>query len=391
MSDIMNCYFDNNATTSIAPEVFEAMVPFLTERYGNPSSMHSFGGNVRKDVDKARQQVAELLGCSAEEIVFTSCGTESNNMAIRGFLDRNENYRHIITSKVEHPAIRETCRVLQLKGYRLTEVGVDNDGNLNMKQLSEALQDGPALVTLMYANNETGVIFPIEKVSEMVRHAGGVMHTDAVQVAGKIPFSLKDMPVDMLSISGHKLHAPKGIGVLFVRKGIKLTPYLTGGHQEHARRGGTENVASIVGLGVACELAAQNIQEENTRVKAMRDKLEQGILDNCPDSVANGRGANRLPNTSNIGFSYIEGESILLNLDEAGISASSGSACSSESLEPSHVLQAMGVPFISMHGSIRFSLGRYNTEEQVDYAIEKIPPIIAKLREMSPFGKDGKF
>ncbi len=385
------CYFDNNATTAIAPEVFEAMVPFLTGLYGNPSSMHTFGGKIRHDVDNARQQVADLIGCAPDEIIFTSCGTESNNMALRGFLDRNENYRHIITSKVEHPAIRETARTLQLKGYRLTELGVDNDGNLNLDQLADALQDGPALVSIMYANNETGVIFPIDKISQMVRHAGGTMHTDAVQAVGKIPFSLKDMAVDMLSLSGHKVHAPKGIGVLYVRRGLKLTPYLTGGHQEHGKRAGTENVASIVGLGKACQLARENIEEENTRVKAMRDRLEQGILDNCPDCVANGRNAERLPNTTNIGFSYIEGESILMNLDAAGIAASSGSACSSESLEPSHVLQAMGVPFISMHGSIRFSLGRYNTQEQIDYAIEKIPPIIRNLRAMSPFGKDGKF
>ncbi len=390
MSD-MNCYFDNNATTAVAPEVFEAMKPFLTELYGNPSSMHSFGGNIRKDVDLARQQVADLIGCLPEEIIFTSCGTESNNMAIRGFLERNENYRHIITSKVEHPAIRETCRNLQLKGYRLTELNVDNDGNLDLDQLAEALQDGPALVTVMYANNETGVVFPIDKISKMVKHAGGTMHTDAVQSVGKIPFSLNDMDVDMLSLSGHKIHAPKGVGVLFVRKGLKLTPYLTGGHQEHGKRAGTENVAGIVALGAACKLAAANIEEENTRVKELRDQLEQGILAGCPDSVANGANTDRLPNTSNIGFSYIEGESILMNLDIAGISASSGSACSSESLEPSHVLQAMGVPFISMHGSIRFSLSRYNTQEQVDYAVKVIPPIISKLREMSPFGKDGKF
>ena len=382
-----NIYFDNNATTAIAPEVFEVMKPFLTDRYGNPSSMHSFGGEVRRDVDKAREQIASLLGCMPEEIIFTSCGTESNNMALRGFLDRNENYRHIITSKVEHPAIRETGKVLQMKGYRLTELGVDRDGNLDMDQLAEALQDGPALVSLMYANNETGVIFPIKEVSEMVRHAGGTFHTDAVQTVGKIDFKISDMSVDMLSLSGHKLHAPKGIGVLYIRRGLKLTPYLTGGHQEHGRRGGTENVACIAALGKACELAGENIAEENTRVKAMRDRLEKGILDGCPDSVANGQKADRLPNTTNIGFSYIEGESILMQLDQVGISASSGSACSSESLEPSHVLQAMGVPFISMHGSIRFSLSRYNTEDQVDYAIEKIPPIIKYLRDLSPFGK----
>ena len=385
------CYFDNNATTAIAPEVFEEMKPFLTELYGNPSSMHSFGGSIRKYVDKAREQIADLINCDPEEIIFTSCGTESNNMALRGFLDRNENYRHIITSKVEHPAIRETCKVMQLKGYRLTELDVDNDGNLKINQLAEALKDGPALVSIMHANNETGVIFPIEEISKMVSMAGGTMHTDAVQTTGKIAYDLKELPIDMLSISGHKLHAPKGVGILFVRKGVKLTPYLTGGHQEHGKRGGTENVASIVALGKACELAKSYIEEENTRVKALRDKLEQGILDSCPDCVANGRNANRLPNTSNIGFSYIEGESILMNLDVAGISASSGSACSSESLEPSHVLQAMGVPFVSMHGSIRFSLCRYNTEEQVDYAIKTIPPIIKNLRAMSPFSKDGKF
>ena len=382
-----NIYFDNNATTAVAPEVFEVMKPFLTSRYGNPSSMHSFGGEIRRDVDIARAQVAGLLGCMPEEIVFTSCGTESNNMALRGFLDRNANYRHIITSKVEHPAIRETCKVLQMKGYRLTELDVDHDGNLNMDQLADALQDGPALVSIMFANNETGVVFPIKEISEMVRRAGGTFHTDAVQTVGKIDFQISDMAIDMLSLSGHKLHAPKGIGVLYVRKGLKLTPYLTGGHQEFGRRGGTENVSSIVALGKACELAGENIAEENTRVKAMRDRLEKGILEGCPDSVANGQKAERLPNTTNIGFSYIEGESILMQLDQIGISASSGSACSSESLEPSHVLQAMGVPFISMHGSIRFSLSRYNTEEQVDYAIEKIPPIIQYLRELSPFGK----
>ena len=378
-------YFDNNATTKVAQEVLAEMKPLFSEFYGNPSSMHRFGGQMAAKIRKAREQVAGLLGCEPSEIIFTSCGTESDNAAIMGILSAVPQKRKVITSRVEHPAVLTVCRNLENHGYNVVEIGVDQKGRLDIDELEREVDDDTALVSIMYANNETGTIFPVEDIAEMVSSKGVVFHTDAVQAVGKIPLDLSKSSIDLLSLSGHKLHAPKGVGALYVRKGTRISPFMLGGHQESGRRAGTENVPSIAGLGKACELAANNIEEENKRVRGLRDKLENAILKSCPDSRLNGDKENRLGNTTNISFEYIEGEAILLMLDKYGICASSGSACTSGSLEPSHVLRAMGVPFTAAHGSIRFSLSRYNTEEQVDYTIEKIPPIVNRLRELSPF------
>lgn len=378
-------YVDNNATTKVAPEVFEAMLPYFKEDYGNPSSMHTFGGKVDRNIKEARTSVASLLGAAPEEIVFTSSGTESDNTAIWAAIQSNPDKKHIITSRVEHPAVKNLFEYLSKNGYRVTFIPVDSKGRLDMDYLYENLTDNTAIVTIMWANNESGVIFPIEKISQIVKERGAVFHTDAVQAVGKIPIDLNKIDVDMLSLSGHKLHGPKGVGALYVRKGTKFSPFLIGGHQESGRRGGTENVASIVGLGKASELAADYMEEENTRVKQLRNKLESEMLKQIPNTIINGDSENRLPNTTNVSFEYVEGESILLMMDELGICASSGSACTSGSLEPSHVLRAMGVPFTAAHGSIRFSLSIYNTEEEIDFIIEKLPPIIKRLREMSPF------
>lgn len=384
----MNVYLDNNATTAVAPEVTEAMMPFFGERWGNASSMHSFGSSVAHDLNLAREKVAAMLNAQPGEIVFTSCGTESDNAAIRGALDRLKDKSHIVTTKVEHPAVRTTCRWLRSQGYRLTELSVDAEGNLDLDELREAVTDDTAIVSVMWANNETGVIFPIQEIAELCKARGVLFHCDAVQVAGKLPIDVERTPVDLLAISGHKLHAPKGIGVLYVRRGTKLSPLLMGGHQERGRRAGTENMPYIVGLGKACELAMQHMEEENTRVRAMRDRLEREVLARCPDCKVNGNREARLPNTTNISFEYVEGEAILLLMDQVGLAASSGSACTSGSLEPSHVLRAMGVPFTRVHGSIRFSLSRYNTEQEIDYVIEQMPRIITRLREISPYGEE---
>lgn len=378
-------YLDNNATTMVAPEVLEVMLPYFSELYGNPSSMHTFGGQVGRQLRRAREQVAALLGTAPDEIIFTSCGSESDNAAIRSALISQPGKRHIVTSRVEHPAVRALCAHLKNEGYRVTELPVDSEGRLDMEQYRRSLTQDTAIVTLMWANNETGVIFPVEKAAELARARGILFHTDAVQAVGKIPINLSNSAVDMLSISGHKLHAPKGIGILYVRKGTRFSPFLIGGHQEKGRRGGTENTPSIIGLGKACELAAQNMETENSRVKGLRDKLESELLKRVPNSRVNGDRVNRLPNTSNISFEFVEGESILLMMDEFGICASSGSACTSGSLQPSHVLRAMGVPFTMAHGSIRFSLSIYNTEAEIDFVIEKLPPIVETLRSLSPY------
>jgi len=380
-------YLDNNATTMVAPEVLEAMQPFWCEQYGNPSSIHTFGGSVRQNVETAREQVAALLGANPEEIVFTGGGSESDNMAIFGTLEAiGPRKRHVITTRVEHPAVRGVCHHLRNKGYRVTELGVDSDGSLDLQELEDSIDEETALVSIMWANNETGVVFPLEKIAAIVKGRKVLLHTDAVQVAGKLPVDLRKLPVDLLAISGHKLHAPKGVGVLYVRRGTKILPLIMGGHQEGGKRAGTENVPGIIGLGKACELALMHMDEENERILALRDKLEAGILAACKDTRVNG--ANRLPNTLNISFEFVEGESILLLLDDLGICASSGSACTSGSLEPSHVMRAMGIPFTAVHGSIRFSLSRYNTEEEIDYVLENLPPIIERLREISPFVKE---
>jgi cysteine desulfurase len=384
---VRTIYLDNNATTRPDPAVLAAMMPFLTEQWGNPSSMHTFGGNVRRHVEAAREQVAALLGADPVEIVFTSGGTESDNMAIRGAAEAVSPRPFLITSRVEHPAVLEPCRHLRDQGYELTEIGVDALGTLKLDELKEALERGPAVVSLMWANNETGVLFPIETVAGLVKAAGGILHTDAVQAVGKVPIDLRRMPVDLLSLSGHKLHAPKGVGALYVRRGTRLKPLLLGGHQEHNRRSGTENVPGIVALGKACELMRQGMAVETRRMAALRDRLEQGLLATCADSRINGDRRQRMPNTVNISFEFIEGESILYHLSDLGVAASSGSACSSGSLEPSHVLRAMGIPFTAVHGSIRFSLSRFTTDEDVDYVLAKLPDIVKKLRAMSPFVK----
>jgi cysteine desulfurase len=366
------------------------MKPYFHELYGNPSSMHSFGGQVGRELRLARERMAALLGASPEEIIFTSCGTESDNAAVRSALLTRPDKRHIVTSRVEHPAIRGLCAHLATQGYRITEVQVDSEGRLDMEQYRKSLTPDTAIVSLMWANNETGVIFPVEKAAEMAKQKDILFHTDAVQAVGKIPTNLSANTIDMLSLSGHKLHAPKGIGVLYVRKGTRFSPFMIGGHQEKGRRAGTENTPSIIGLGVAAELAAKNMRAENERVRRLRDKLENAILTRVTNSKVNGDRENRLPNTSNISFEFVEGEGILLMLDEFNICASSGSACTSGSLQPSHVLRAMGVPFTMAHGSIRFSLSIYNTEVEIDFVLEKLPPVIETLRGMSPYWKAGE-
>lgn len=381
-------YFDNNATTKVSEEVLSEMQPYFCELYGNPSSMHTFGGKVSEKIEKGRQLLADLIGCQPSEIVFTGCGTESDNMAIKGVLSAYPERRKIITSRVEHPAVLQVCRELENQGYQVAEIGVDKQGRLDTGEFKEELDDNTAIVTIMYANNETGVIFPIGEIAKLTREAGVIFHTDAIQAAGKVNLNMRESKVDLLSLSGHKLHAPKGIGALYIRKGTRLRPYLVGGHQEGGRRAGTENAAGIIALGKAAELAKANMEDENTRVKELRDKLEEGIATSCPDCWVNGDKEHRLPNTTNISFEYIEGEAILLKLDKFGICASSGSACTSGSLEPSHVLRAMGIPFTAAHGSIRFSLSRYNTEKEVDFTLSKIPGIVQELRALSPFVSD---
>ena len=377
-------YLDNNATTPVAPEVLEAMLPYLTEEYGNPSSMYSLSGRSERAMALAREQVAELLGAEPDEIIFTACGTESDNTAFYSALETQPGKNHLITTKVEHAAVLNSAAEYERKGLPVTWLGVDGAGRLNLDELEQALSADTALLAVMYANNETGTIFPVPRIAELAAERGIQMLTDAVQAVGKIPLNLKKLPVTYLALSGHKLHAPKGIGVLYVRRGTRFVPFIKGGHQEHGHRAGTENVPYIVGLGKACEIARKRFHEEE-RVAGLRDRLEKGILELVPDALVNGDVDNRLPGTSNIAFKHIEGEAILLLLDRVGIMASSGSACTSGSLEPSHVLRAMGVPYTYAHGSIRFSLSRYTSEDDVDYVLRELPPIIKRLREISPF------
>ena len=380
-------YFDNNATTKIDEEVIATMLPYLQTYYGNPSSMHTFGGQVGRAVKEARGEVASLLGAQESEIIFTSCGTEGDNAAILAALKAQPNKKQIITTKVEHPAVLNLCRKLEKEGYVVTYLGVDSNGQLDLGELEAALTNDTAVVSIMYANNETGVVFPIEEIGQRVKAYGALFHVDAVQAVGKIPFHLETSSIDFLTLSGHKIHAPKGIGALYVRKGVRFRPHLIGGHQERGRRGGTENVPAIVALGKAAELARKHLPSV-AEEQRLRDKLEQGILATIPDAAVNGDPINRLPNTSNIGFKYIEGEAILLSLDQYGICASSGSACTSGSLEPSHVLQALGLPYTVLHGSIRFSLSRFTTEAEIDRALDVLPRIINRLRDLSPFNND---
>jgi len=379
-------YMDNNATTACDPAVVEAMLPFFTEQFGNASSIHSFGAQVGKALKEARGQVRALLGAAHDsEIVFTSCGTESDSTAILSALRAYPERRTIITTVVEHPAILTLCDHLEKDGYVVQRLRVDKKGRLDLDEYKSLLDDRVAIVSAMWANNETGTLFPVEDMAELAHAKGILFHTDAVQAVGKLPIDLKTTRIDMLSLSGHKLHAPKGIGVLYLRRNTRFRPLLRGGHQERGRRAGTENSASIVGLGVACELAQQHMETENTTVKHLRDRLERGILAKVKNAFINGDRLLRLPNTASIAFEYVEGEGILLLLNKLGIAASSGSACTSGSLEPSHVMRAMGIPYTAAHGTIRFSLSRYNTQEEVDRVIAAVPPIIAQLRKLSPY------
>lgn len=380
-------YFDNNATTRIAPEVFEAMTPFLTEFYGNPSSIHRFGGCLAAKRDEARENLGTLLGAKPEEIIFTSCGTESDSTAIRSALSVKPERKKIVVSKVEHPAVLNLCKDLERRGFKISTIPVDAKGRLDMERAAAMIDLDTAIVSVMWANNETGNIHPIIDLAEIAHRNGALFHTDAVQAVGKITMNLSELPIDMLSLSGHKFHAPKGIGALYVKRGVRFHPFLIGGHQECGRRAGTENLPGIIGLGKAAELARTHLQEENTRVKALRDRLEAGVLVSIPSVRINGDPEHRLPNTSNISFEFIEGESILMLLDLEGICASSGSACTTGSLEPSHVLRAMGVPYTAAHGSIRFSFSRYNTVEEVDFTLSVLPGVIERLRNISPYWK----
>lgn len=386
-------YLDNNATTMVAPEVVEAMLPYFTNEYGNPSSIYDLAHGANEAVKKSREAIADFLGAKdPKEIIFTSCGSESANMAIKGVLDVNRNKKHIVTTRVEHPCVLNLYKDLEKKGYQVSWIDVDFKGELNVGQLLKAITPDTALVSVMMANNETGTIYPVDKIAQAVKmqNPETKVFVDGVQAAGKIPVDLKNTKIDMFGISGHKFHAPKGVGALYVKSGTMLSPLIVGGHQERGKRAGTENVPYIVAMAAAAKLAKENLGDELTRVKALRDKLERGILSNIKNAVLNSKGKNRVPNTTNIGFQYVEGELILLHLNDFGICASSGSACTSGSLEPSHVLRAQNVPFTSLHGSIRFSLSRYTTEEEIDYTLEKLPAIIEKIVKISPFQKELK-
>jgi cysteine desulfurase len=380
-------YLDNNATTRVAPEVIEAMLPFLRDLWGNPSSVYSFGKRVAKDVEAAREKVAALINAEPREIVFTSCGTESNNAAIHSALIAHPHNRHVVTTAVEHSANIKFCEALRKQGYEITLLPVESDGGLDIHLLEKSIRRDTAIVSVMWANNETGVLFPVEEVAAICRSREVLFHTDAVQTPGKLKIDVKDLGVDLLSLSAHKLHAPKGVGLLYVKRKTRYHPYIIGGHQEHGRRAGTENVANIVGFGRAAELAMAGLADENTRIRALRDRLEDGILKHVPGTVRNGAREPRLPNTANLSFDNLEAEGILASLDQLGICVSSGSACTSGSLDPSHVLRAMGCSVARARASIRLSLGIYNTETEVDYVLKHLPPIIARLRAHAPRSK----
>lgn len=386
-----NIYLDNNATTKVDSMAVEAMIPLFTKQFGNPSSIHSFGDQVGAQIKVARRQVADLVGALHDsEIIFTSCATESTTTAIYSALKVNANKKEIITTTVEHPATLDVCDQLAREGYTIHRLPVNKKGQLDLKLYSSLLSENTALVTVMWANNETGTLFPIEDMALMASEKGVLFHTDAVQVVGKIPLDIQDTEIDMLSFSGHKLHAPKGIGGLYVRRGVRYRPLLRGGHQERGRRAGTENSAAIVAFGIAAEQAELHLETMEGKVTALRNKLELGILSQVEHAFVTGDPENRVANTANIAFEYVEGEAILMLLNQFGIAASSGSACTSGSLEPSHVMQAMQIPFTAAHGTIRFSLSRYTTEKDIDYVISVVPGIINKLRSFSPYWKDGK-
>lgn len=384
-------YLDNNATTKVDEQVLEAMLPYLKDDYANPSSMYSFATKPAAAIKEARGKVKDFLGANNEkEIFFTSCGSESANMAIKGALSCAKEKKHIITTKVEHPCVLNTYKEFEKQGYEVDYISVDSHGVLNLDELKEKIRKDTALVAVMWANNETGVINPVAEISDIIKTKSPetLFYVDAVQGAGKVPINVKDTQIDMLGVSGHKFHAPKGVGALYVRPSVRLTPLITGGHQERGLRAGTENVPYIVGIGKAAELAMNSLDYEASEVKRLRDRLEEGILKNVFNARLNSPLKNRVPNTTNIGFEYVEGELILLHLSDIGVCASSGSACTSGSLEPSHVLRAMGIPFTALHGSIRFSLSRFTTEEEVDYVIKNFPPIMEKLTTISPFQEE---
>ncbi len=379
-------YLDNNATTQVAPEVLQEMLPYLSEFYGNPSSIHQFGEQVGKAIERAREQVQKLIGAShSSEVIFTSCATEATSTAINSAIEAFPNRKEIITSVIEHPATLELCQMLERKGYTVHWIGVDKRGRLDMEAYKQALSPNVAIASFMWANNETGSLFPIRGMAELAKQHGILFHTDAVQVAGKLPIQVADSGIDLLSISGHKFHAPKGVGALYLRRGAKFRPLLRGGHQERGRRAGTENCSGIVGLGKAAELATIAMEQDSARIKMMRDRLEMGLLARVPNCFVTGDPKHRVPNTSNVAFEFVEGESILLMLDQYGIAASSGSACTSGSLEPSHVMRAMDIPYTAAHGAIRFSLSRFTTEDMIDQVLEVLPGIVEKLRMLSPY------
>ena len=393
MKDSKLVYLDNNATTKVDEKVLEAMLPYFSEYYGNPSSIYEFGGKNSNAIKEAREQVKDFFGAnSSKEIFFTASGSESANMAIRGILSADRSKNHLITTKVEHPCVLNLHKQLEKEGYNITYIGVNSAGEINLDELYEAVNDKTALVSCMYANNETGTIFPVEEIAEKVKSINPKtkVYVDAVQAAGKIDINVKDTQIDMMGISGHKFHAPKGIGSLYVKSSTLITPLIIGGHQENGKRAGTENVPFIIGMAKAAQLAKESLNYEMTEVKRLRNKLETGLLSKIYNARLNSSAANRVPNTTNIGFEYVEGELILLNMNDVGICASSGSACTSGSLDPSHVLKAMGVPFTALHGSIRFSLSRFTTEEEIDYTIAKMPEIIDRLTKISPFQKELK-
>lgn len=383
-------YLDNNATTRIDPMVLEAMMPFLTEHYGNPSSIHDFGTPSRVALERAHQQVATLLGADhASEIIFTSCATEATSTALHACVELMPDRREIITSAVEHPATLAVCEHLERQGYLIHRIGVNSDGALDMEQYRQALSSRVAVVSVMWANNETGVLFPVIEMAAMAQEHGALFHCDAVQVVGKIPLDIGRTQIDMLSCSAHKLHGPKGVGCLYLRRGTRFRPLLRGGHQERGRRAGTENIAGIVGMGTACELAQIHLPGASSLAQ-LRDRLQEGLIAQVPSVMAMGGNQPRVPGTTNLAFEFIEGEAILLLLNQAGIAASSGSACTSGSLEPSHVMRAMNIPYTAAHGSIRFSLSRYTREKEIDYVIDTLPTIIARLRMLSPYWQEGK-
>ncbi len=384
-------YLDNNATTKVDEKVLEAMLPYFKEEYANPSSMYDFSKKSSHAIKEARGVIKDFLNAEDEkEIIFTSCGSESANTAIRGFLNYNKNKKHIITTKIEHPCVLNVYKALEKQGYKVDYIGVNAHGELNLEELENAITDDTALVSVMWANNETGVINPIGEISQLIKskNKNTKLYVDAVQVAGKVPIDVQSNGIDMLGISGHKFHAPKGVGALYVNSKTMITPLIIGGHQERGKRAGTENVPYIVGMAKAAQLAQDNLKYEATEIKRLRDKLENGIISKIYNARLNTGVANRVPNTTNIGFEYIEGELILLHLSDIGICASSGSACTSGSLEPSHVLRAMNVPFTAIHGSVRWSLSRFTTEKEIDYVIEKLPGIIEKVTSISPYQKE---